>query len=716
MRSESGTRANVEHRIKAVGETIAIKPLAKILNISERAVRKLIVKKNLPYINGSNGAKELIIDQLPEEYRMQIIKSENAVALPLYNRESVCVGSPELSEQQNKFALARADLIRIYLEEKARAKKNRQPEVEAADTFIKGYNTGHLLPNVFGVIGETARSTVDAWVKKFRDGNYDYTVLAPKWGNRKGQRKVVDDEFNTMLSFALHPHRLRIAEATRLTKLSLNKRQISSPSSEDTLRRALKDWIKTHYDQWVFAREGKKALNDKCAPYLERDSGLLEVGEVLVSDGHTLNFNILHPHSGKPTRMTMITWYDWASCYPVGCEIMPTENVQCVASSMRHAILTLGKMPKVAYLDNGKAFKAKIFTSKEIDFEEAGFYGMFARLGIDTLFAWPYNAQSKPVERFFGTFAELERLMPTYTGTDIAHKPAHMLRNEKLHRQIHAKKYGGWVPTVKEAMAIIAGWVAEYAQRPHRGLKGLCPGEVFLAGKGPGVDEKALRFLMMHMEIKKVHRNGIRFMGRNYYDEALYGYRDRVTIRYDLEDLSRIHVYDRSGAKLLCEAPAREAVHPVAKLTGLKEDLQLVKAGIKQKRSLTKATEQAARQYVEQAPTLVQIPTLTNVNTNVNVSTKPTPLPRAEAERIEAEAAKMTLLEVKSQAPDPVYMSEPDRYEALLEGECRGADLNLDDMQFMRYFEKTALYRELKERFEFLRELFIAGPETEEAL
>ena len=79
-------------------------------------------------------------------------------------------------------------------------------------------------------------------------------------------------------------------------------------------------------------------------------------------------------------------------------------------------------------------------------------------------------------------------------------------------------------------------------------------------------------------------------------------------------------------------------------------------------------------------------------------------LPRAEAEKIEAEASRMKVLDLKPAEPDPVYMTEPDRYEALIEMECREEELSLDDMQFMRYFEKTGLYKTLKDRFEFLRE------------
>jgi putative transposase len=740
-----------------VKDEFTAREIAKTLGIHKTSVIRRAEAENWPYNNGGNRAKHYLLAGMPADVQAAVNLTDNQsqvargtskgeMRLSLYNKDRAnsdgsvgsgvsdtksmpaprCVGDPGLTEWQNRIALARADLIAAYLKEKAKGKKNREA-TKAGRLFIKGYSTGSLMPAVFGVLGSVAVPTIETWVKAFHEANCDYAALAPEWGNRRGQRKVTDEEFNTLLSFALHPNRLCVSEVIRLTKIALERRCISSPSSNDTLRRSLLDWKSHNYDKWVFCREGEKALNDKCLPYIERDAGLLDVGEVLVADGHTLNFQILHPFTGKPARMTMITWYDWASCYPAGWEIMATENIQCVAAGLRRAILALGKMPSVAYLDNGKAFKAKVFTDDGIDFEEAGFYGMFARLGIETIFAWPYNAQSKPVERFFETFSEMERLMPTFTGTSIEDKPAHMLRNERLHKALHEKRYGGWVPTIEETNKIIAGWVAEYAVRPHRGLKGLQPGEVFASGRGPGIDERALRYLMMSVEHKTVRRNGISLFGRNYYDDALYGYGndERVLIRYDLEDLSRIYVYDVTGAKEVCEATPVKKLHPVARVSGNEEDLALVKEGIRQKRALKRSTEAAARAYIAEAPQLVERSAELEDGGAAQGALRSVPLARplreegrgknqvrlltpAEAEKIEEAASRMKVLELKPRA-EPVFMSEPERYEALLERECGSLELSLDDMSFMRYFEKTALYKSLQSRYEFLRELWLSG-------
>ncbi|MBN1626421.1 MAG: Mu transposase C-terminal domain-containing protein, partial [Deltaproteobacteria bacterium] len=266
---------------------------------------------------------------------------------------------------------------------------------------------------------------------------------------------------------------------------------------------------------------------------------------------------------------------------------------------------------------------------------------------------------------------------------------------------------GGWVPTIEEANNIIAGWVNEYSKRPHRGLKGICPIDILETGLGPGIDEEELRHLMMSIDIKQVDRNGINFMGRNYYDESLYGLKERVTIKYDFEDLSKLYVYDLTGVRLICEATPLEPVHPMAKILGTKDDMASLKEGIKLKRSLKKGTESIARSYIDMAPELIEMPEKKAEGIEHGAKSKKTELPRSVAERIEAEASEMKVLEIKPKKKEPVYLSEPDRYEVLLERECKGEDLDLDDMTFMRYFENTGIYKSLESRFEFLRETYL---------
>ncbi len=90
---------------------------------------------------------------------------------------------------------------------------------------------------------------------------------------------------------------------------------------------------------------------------------MLAVGDVLVADGHRLNFQVINPFTGKLYRTVLIGYLDWKSWDLVGYEIMVEESVQCVASALRNSIIRLGKIPKITYQNNGRAFKAPIFNS-----------------------------------------------------------------------------------------------------------------------------------------------------------------------------------------------------------------------------------------------------------------------------------------------------------------------------------------------------------------
>ena len=133
------------------------------------------------------------------------------------------------------------------------------------------------------------------------------------------------------------------------------------------------------------ARDGEKALSDKVEPYIKRDASLLDVGDILVADGHELAFQVINPFTGKPCRATLVGFLDWKSTALVGYEIMLEENTQCIASALRNAIINLDMIPKIVYQDNGRAFRAKYFTDDK-GFGELGFYGLYAKLGIETVF------------------------------------------------------------------------------------------------------------------------------------------------------------------------------------------------------------------------------------------------------------------------------------------------------------------------------------------
>lgn len=147
-------------------------------------------------------------------------------------------------------------------------------------------------------------------------------------------------------------------------------------------------------------------------------------------------------------------------------------------------------------------------------------------------------------------------------------------------------------------------------------------------------------------------------------------------------------------------------VHPVARVLGTADDLAAVKHQIKEKKTRKRETEQSTRDFIAQAPALVPVPEKIE-DSSVQPKARPM-IGKEEAERIEREVATAPSRVVALPSVKPRYESDAEHYEIALERECRGEDLPLEEMEFMRAFEKTQAYAELQERFDFLREYYLS--------
>ena len=551
---------------------ITTKELAEIKGISERAVRKAI-SKNKYVIRKCSKSYEILVTSLEENVREKVttVKEKSALTASI---------SYVVPETQKKLALAKYDLIKKW-DEFRTGKKNK---TIAGKDFLEAYNHNCICEELFNVVGKVAIGTIYEWHKKLRTYNDDWHCLINNYtfGEKTKKSAMSAEEEAELLKNLLHPNQLNIGKAIKLTKLALTQRGFKNLCCDLTYRRFANNHKNEHYNTWIEAREGNKALHDKVLPYITRDVSKLEVGDVIVGDGHRLSFFIKHPYSGKPVRPMMVAYQDWKSGGFVGFEIMLEENTQCIASALRNSIINLGKVPKFVYQDNGKAFKAKYFIDN-------GLSGLFTNLGIQPVYAKPYNAKAKPIERLFRELQDsCEVLLPSYSGTSIIKKPAQLKRNEKLHKILYKTN----IPTLEQVTNFIKNWLIKYHyEQPCPHVKGQTIGEVLESGKGTAVNLETLDDLMMAREIKKIYRNGILFLKNNYYDEALFGYKKEVIIKYSLFNLSSIKVYKLNG-EFLCEAKRIESIHPLANYLGEAKDIEDLKQKTKLKKQLEKRTEQ----------------------------------------------------------------------------------------------------------------------------
>lgn len=695
------------------GDTLSIQQIHDFSDVGVRALQLRASREKWPCVEvpgrGRGGkVKRYPVDGLPEDIRLLYNKervrnlpAEASTGLPVPAPEKTPV--PAMSEKQQAVFSAKTDLLLQYSRTLAGAGHGNK--ATARDNFILAYNSGLILSEIHDIVGPVSWKTIEGWKRTVRAGG-DLADRRGRW--RRGKSIVTAQQARIILEVALHPNAEPVAEVIREAKRRMAAVGIENGHNISTYRRWIEDFKAHNYDIWCFQRGGKKRWNDECCLSIDRNPELLNVGDVLVADGHTLNFDILNPWTGRAQRMTLITFFDMRSNMPCGWEIMPTENTAAISAALRRAILVLGKTPRVVYLDNGRAFKAKYFTGS--DLAQSGLAGIYRQLGIQTVFAWAYHGQSKTVERFFGTLAELERRAPTYTGTSIAKKPPRMNRGEKLHRRVYEKITGGQCVTLEMAHQAVAAWFDDYARRPQprsKYLKGWAPMDVFEKGRGPGVDPVELTALMWARKDAVIRASRISHRGGDgnihyYYHDELYGRHHKVEVRYDLQDPSYIAVYE--NGEFVCIANEQESVHPMA-ILGSEEDRAKLAEYCEIKKHQEKIAGGLSRQLLESE--VLPAHRLQMERDGVTPSgpvpaekTQPKRLTTADQKRIEQEAAEY----FESQEAEPVnvfadleQMDEPDRYETLVKLDARGVMIPKQWLAFMRYFEQTPKYRTLED-------------------
>lgn len=553
---------------------------------------------------GSSGANAL-------EQADEMIVGESAVevtvskpSLPLLERDLDLRPKQHIPYKKTQEAMLMASFCQIALSRL----DDCESKIEEWQRITLEYNQKILLPELYALRGKRDERSLRRWVQNYQNNDQDMYALVRKTDPNGKTRKVSYFEQNYLINLLLNPNKIKIGSAITILKGYARLGLCESPSDERTLRRFCEEWLRDNPAISGQARQGSKFVAEHIVKTIMRDSSLLKVGDVWVADGHTLAFDIINPQTGKAQRMTMIMVFDWASRYPVGASLALTEDSQHIQAAFRNGFLNWGALPKFVYLDNGKAFKSKLFHDKwETHNLETELGGIFPRLKIEAAFAESYNAKAKVIERFFKTFQDqFERFLSSFRGSCVADKPATLMRNEKWARSLFESK----PPTLNEAMQMIAFYIRYmYGEAPHSGLDGKSPWEVFSQAPLPEdrkVKPAELNFMMLAMEKKKIRSEGIRFNKLQYWDIALVDYVGKdVVIRYDYADARWILVYDLQD-RFICQAELRRAQHPFIHLDKTnpiphsnlnKEHKQILK--------LRRTTEQRAKFTVKQTQAVV---------------------------------------------------------------------------------------------------------------
>lgn len=576
---------------------------------------------------------EIVFDTLSEKYKAKICARlgdpRQILGLVPVEKKSDRVPFSELNAKQVQLCNAKYNIVTCY-REFAELHKAEAGITAAKREFINLVQQGVLCGDSYEVVGSISFQTVERWNKELREGGDIVDAFAPVRVARKAititpeQQQVLIEQYcrDSKPSVAdAYYYAVRIWEAMKI--------DASDIPTESACRRFLNGWIAKNQATVMFRREGLKALKDKVLPSLERDPDSIKYLDCLVADGKVLNFQVVNPDTGKLCRPTLIGWMDFRTMQILGFELMVTENTMSVASAFRQACINAGSLmgidgavlPRMIYMDNGKAFKNKFFNEKTDLKSQLG--GLFSRLepyGLEhVIYARPYNARTKIIERAWQSFTTMEQLANTYTGDRLANKPAALMRNEKWHRTNREKDIAkNGYPTLWGAYKAVEWWVTEYNNMVGSGkyLDGTTPNALALeqitqidvrnrimAGKG-------LDYMMLHSKTLKLTPNGFKINGTSYYNPEFanrVGNGDEYIVRYDPIHPAKVLVFQSDG-RLWCEAGEffGGGLHAAAVL-GSESDRERVRNAQHTLASLEKATVAKAKVYGA-GPQLPELP------------------------------------------------------------------------------------------------------------
>ncbi len=268
-------------------------------------------------------------------------------------------------------------------------------------------------------------------------------------------------------------------------------------------------------------------------------------------------------------------------------------------------------------------------------------------------------------------------MMISYCGSSIENKPAWMKRGEKLHRKLHRKMTGNYIPTVQEVLKYIDCWIDYHNSK-------ICPNnenktikEMLQQVEKQDIDKNILNDLMMKTEVRTINRGEITFLGLHFRNDFLIDLREKVFIRYSLFDLTKVYVYSVKG-EFLCTARQVEKVHPMANHLGTVKDIEEFKQQIhKQKRQFNKVKKEFLKYFpaektevleIEPDENIIEIEKFADCEQRAEASACPFIASNQEEQNKTVKKHKLT--ERETQMNIPIFASNYEKYEWLMQHGC----------------------------------------------
>lgn len=516
---------------------LSTKEAAELLSYSDRTVRNKVKNGEythhyMPSAAGQGGKKiEILLESLPEQAQKAYLNKNGACQI-VYNTDHTSTKEQRKKGEWRSLAVTE---YRKFL--KSSIKEGMTKKTEIMDLFVQQWNSEHDF--------QISKKSLYDWMKKSKSGQVE-KLIDKRGGYNRGQSTIPEYYRKMFESIYLQQTKPSIESCFKEVRLEASLKGDYLPGIK-----AFRNYVKNmNYSTVVRAREGQKAFDDKCMPYIERDYSLLHPNQFWVSDHHLWDIFVRVPDNKggwKLERPWGSYWMDMRT-RKIMSSIIRTEspNSDVVLCSFGLGVEHFG-IPNGVRLDNGKDYKARDLFYPEGHYivseedEKKIFSSLAANLQIEVTYAIPYNAKAKPIERVFNTFEEqLGKKYPSYAGSNAKKRPED-LKNLKIMNVI----------TLEEFIAQHNQYVYEiYNESSHSGdaMYGRSPNQVYADEPFTirRASKEVLYFSLMRVKgLREVQRNGITFNGVSFYDEDCINHlHEKVIAKYDPTKPEILYIFD----------------------------------------------------------------------------------------------------------------------------------------------------------------------------
>lgn len=572
-------------------DMITTKEYARIRGCNETYINRLIrcgKIKSVTTTTDKNVKKNLIpLEQLTLEEQSKYLKEKGilASAISVDNAEQL----ESMSIEEREECAFWEKIINEW--QTARNKRGVKSKLEVDELFITKMKLEYPELNI-------SSSSLYRKYKCLRQGNLK--GLIDKRGKvRKGVTKIDEFVWQVFLSFYLDQAQNPIRKCYEYTEMYLKsnaQEYVDDMPTYCTFTRHVKDDIAEAIK--VLGREGEKAFDDRCAPYIKRTYDNMKANEYWIADNHTFDVMVQSDSGDKVYRLYLTAFMDARSGIFTGYYVTTAPSSQATIVALRKGILKYG-IPDNLYLDNGREFLTFDLgglghRAKRND-ERFNPKTIFERLGINMINALVRNAKAKIIERrFLDVKNGLSRLFTTYTGGSVAEKPEIL--------KFELKK--GNIPT-DSFFTQCVGELLEYyfnyedydgAVSEDKGLRKIDVYNRNLPTVTRVASEEQLNLLLMRStRAQKVTRRGVHLdVGGariDYFNNEMLMQllNKQVYLRYDPEDLSSVRLYDLEDRYIMTVESDNEAVL----------EYGASKADVKQAMSKTRQFKKAAKETLK---------------------------------------------------------------------------------------------------------------------